>query len=283
MKGHGRLIVIGTPWSWDDLYAVLLESPIYEKVKIPIVNEKDESYWPEVWTPEVIEAQKQEFLSQPNGLFAWMSQFMLDPSLEEGREFKKEWLKDRKYEMLPDLTEFRRTVQANDLAVSMRDVRGGSKFASVTWALHRNGDLYLRDAYKDNLSGPEQLDAMKARYIMHRPQSIIVEKAGQQWFVAQFAKSDPEYQQLPIVPMQQDRDKGRRIKGIFAYFAAKRVWIHKDHTEFEEECLRFRSSRPVDCDLLDATEMAFRALFEEQEERPSFLPVTVSKPYKFRP
>jgi len=278
-----QVVMLGTRWGADDAYGFIIKdndkkpvSKRFKIIQIPAIGEEQypmavkygyvgNTFWDHPkspWPLEALLAKKAEL-----DLTSWMLMYQNDASLEVGREFDEEWIRDRRYKELPDLKEFTRIVGANDLAVSTRDTRHASKFASVTWAIKANGDIYCLDAYKAKLDGPNQLSAIKTRYDLFHPAQVGVEKAGQQWFVAQFAQYDPKYQMLPIVPVQQTRDKGMRIRSIIPFFAAKRVWIGSGMVDLEKELITFRGDRPEDCDLLDATEMAFRLLQTEERRR----------------
>jgi len=278
-------VVHNTRWGADDAYSVLMrensEKPVNKRFKIihiPALGEEQypmavkhgyvgKSFWEDgPWPLDKLLEKKAEL--DPT---SWMTQFQGDVSLEIGREFDDSWLKDRRYEKQPDLKEFAVIVQANDLSVSVRDTRRGSRFASITLGLMPDGDFYVLDAYKMKLTGPDQLKAIKTRYELYHPLKIGLEKEGQQDYVAQFASQDKEFQLLPIVPISsttaRDSRKSMRIRSLIPFFSAKRVWIGQGMTDLEKELITFRGDRPKDCDLLDALEMAFRLLQTEERRR----------------
>ena len=63
----GRLMMVGTPFSYNDLYAELEEKETFQVETYPAINEKGEPLWPERWN---LEALDQRRLSMPAIQFA---------------------------------------------------------------------------------------------------------------------------------------------------------------------------------------------------------------------
>lgn len=85
----GRLIIIGTPISFDDLYSELEANDRYVYRKYPALNEDGEIFWKEYWTMENLMALKAEV-----GEYVFEREMMLRPISSEMSYFKYKYISE---------------------------------------------------------------------------------------------------------------------------------------------------------------------------------------------
>lgn len=100
----GTLILIGTRWHFDDIYAYILEedkkrvekglSPLFEVFFRSVFNEDGSTIFPQKFTSEYVEQLKHEKGSD------FSAQYLNNPIDDENADFKVDWIKE--YEVLPD-------------------------------------------------------------------------------------------------------------------------------------------------------------------------------------
>jgi len=84
----GTIIILQTRWREDDLSGYLLEHEPenWDVIKIPAINEKGESYWPERWSVDKINDIKKTV-----GSYEFSALYQQSPSPAEGGMFERRW------------------------------------------------------------------------------------------------------------------------------------------------------------------------------------------------
>ncbi len=54
----GRMMMVGTPFSYDDLYAELEEKDTFTVETYPAINDKGEALWPERWDLDALKMRE---------------------------------------------------------------------------------------------------------------------------------------------------------------------------------------------------------------------------------
>lgn len=76
---NGRLIVVGTPLSFDDLYSMLKTNPSFEFMMFPAVLLDEKGNWKEPVFPEHYSLAKLKEIYDSMPAWGWQSQYMLNP------------------------------------------------------------------------------------------------------------------------------------------------------------------------------------------------------------
>jgi len=85
----GKLILVGTPISFDDLYSELKDNDRYVYKEYPAIDENGEVFWKEYWTIQDLMALKQEI-----GDYAFEREMMLRPISSEMSYFKYRYVSE---------------------------------------------------------------------------------------------------------------------------------------------------------------------------------------------
>lgn len=81
-------ILIGTPWTFNDVIAISKGGKYVKHIYTPLHDKSGNNAWPEKWTPEFIEKQK-ERIKTPIG---WARMIELDLEKTKGLTLKMDWL-----------------------------------------------------------------------------------------------------------------------------------------------------------------------------------------------
>jgi len=266
--GEGQqVIVVGTRWRFDDLYSDIIKDGGFKVIHVEAIGtEKTEagknyigqSYWSKIWPLEALLLKKREI-----GIYAWMSQYQNDPTLQEGATFNPEWL--QYYDQIPPLDKMR-IIQAVDLALGKKAT--GHHFVIMTVGITMEGNIYILDYYRAQIDPSAQIKAIEAQAAAWHPDIIGIEAVAYQEALIHFLKPT----MLPLVPIQQSRDKVLRIQSLAPYFEQKRVFISKTHEQFIIEYCQFPRGDVEAMDVLDSFEMTIRLGLQQQIDtsRPIF-------------
>lgn len=181
-----------------------------------------------------------------------------------GKELPGEWLSKHFYTS-EDLDYYRnrdnpkvldlKLYMGVDPAASLSD--DADSFAMALLGVGADGNCFLLDVFKDRITFPDQLDAIREWHLSKRPMLIGVESGAYQGVLAQQAARLSSLP--PIVPILQ-RHRGRkqeRILSMSPLFKIGKVRVRSDHKDFIDEWLSYDSSvKNCKDDLLDAVEIA---------------------------
>lgn len=237
----GAIIVIGTRWSYADIYAELLEKWPHD-IKKAIVNEEEkEVLWPEYWTYEKLCERRREI-----GTIFFNCQYQNDPTGMEGDLLKAEWLTP--YEAPPShIVKY----AGIDPALGEGDLQA---IATVGYD-RTTRQAYLLDVWAERQSFPLFLQKVKQLYELHNYAKIFVEANAFQKVLMYL----PELRALPTSPTPTYRDKETRFIAMSSHFEAKRILVNPlllRHSEFWNEWVQFPHGQYDDA--LDAVEIAVR-------------------------
>lgn len=239
----GAIIVIGTRWSYADIYAELLEKwPHDIKQAIEVVDGKETGnvLWPEYWSlPKLRERQKEI------GSIFFNCQYQNDPTGMEGSLLQASWL--HPWEQPPLAT--------NIKCAGVDPALGEGDLQSIATLSHRGQNAYLMDVWAERMPFPLFLQKLKQLHEIHHYSKIFIESNAFQK-VLTFV---PELRGLPIVPTQTVRDKEQRFISMSSHFEAKRVMVNPlllQRSEFWTEWVQFPRGQYDDA--LDSTEIVVR-------------------------
>jgi hypothetical protein len=210
----GRLIIIGTPISFDDLYSELETNDRYTYRKYPALNEDGEIFWREYWTVENLRALKAEV-----GEYVFEREMMLRPISSEMSYFKYKYISEAMRTRLtigtPD-PDARFTVIGVDFAFSEAQ---RADYTVITVVSLVGSSVKIVDVWRargvDDIAISDILSEMTRRY---KADVIIAEDTGQQ---------------IAIVRVLQRR--GHFIKTINTNRYNKKVILSNLNFEFQKK------------------------------------------------
>jgi predicted phage terminase large subunit-like protein len=256
----GAIIVVMTRWSKLDLTGEIINQMVkndevdqWEVVEFPaIIEGKDgaeRSLWPEFWPLE-------ELLSKKAGLDVryWNSQYMQNPTSEEGALIKREWWNIWDKEDPPSCEFTIMTLDAAQESNNRADFN-----ALLTWGVFfneevNNYNIILLNAIKKRMEFPELKELVLQEYKDWEPDSFIVEKKSNGAALYQ----EMRRMGVPISEFTpgKGQDKISRVNAVSDLFRSGIVWApdRRWAKEVIEECNDFPSG--ANDDLVDATTMA---------------------------
>src|SRR6267143_473125 len=269
LEPNGQILVIGTPFGPDDLYARLqMDKWPFRRYDSIVDEEKKESMWPEVLTFEcktgALEGEKHRGqcclsgLRRMLGTVRFNAMYRSDPSGYSGNKLKIEWIKNTFYRSLPDKLD--EIVIGVDPAITERT--GGDYFAMATVGYSEKENLiYAMDFFRAHLTFPEQLAAIAETWKMKRAQRIIIESVAYQKALAQGVQG----MGLPVIPYKTITDKTTRVMNISPYFENHMIRVKEDQDEFIHEYVQF--DKGDHDDLLDALTLAVTDIIDRHTQR----------------
>lgn len=174
----GQLIVVGTPFHVQDLYASIKENSQYYFCRFPALDEQTETrpLWPTRYTAEALIARKSEV-----GSTRFAREYMCTPINDDSSLFPERALRecyDPAYEMPPYLTnEDRQHLQVFigvDLALS--STVGADYTVITTLGLDKNKNRWILDIRrKKGMPMSEQLREIQDVAATYKPLKILIE------------------------------------------------------------------------------------------------------------
>lgn len=244
----GGIIVIGTRWSYADIYAELLEKWPHDVKQAIINNKTKEVLWPEYWTYEKLLERRNEI-----GSIFFNCQYQNDPTGMEGDLLKAEWLHPWETPPQSSLPNF----AGVDAALGEGDL-----FSIATEAYNRkNRQGYLLDVWAERVPFPTALEKLQQQHKRYKYAKIYMESNAFQK-VLMFL---PELKGLPIVPTVTVRDKESRFIAMSSHFESKRILVNPfllQKSEFWHEWLQFPRGQYDDA--LDSTEIVTRNVMSKK-------------------
>ena len=240
LQPGGIIVIVMTRWSTKDLVGKVLKkqgdehADQWEVVEFPaIMPESEEPLWPEFW-------KKEELLSVKASLpiTKWNSQWMQNPTAEEGSIVKREWWQKWQNESVPH---YSYVIQSYDTAFSKKETADYS--AITTWAVFEpeegnSEQIILLDAKRVRLDFPELKKMAWEEYKYWEPDCILIEAK---------ASGTPLTQELrrmgiPVTAYTPSRgqDKIARMNSVAPIFESGMVWA--PDTAFSEEVVEEMAS-----------------------------------------
>ena len=278
----GAIIVVMTRWSKLDLTGQIVNQMVkndevdeWEIVEFPAIMESKEgeelSLWPEFWPLE--ELQSKRATLDPR---YWQSQYMQNPTSEEGALIKREWWKTWEHDV-PPTCEF--IIMSLD-AAQEKNTRADYN-ALTTWGVFFNEEvdnynIILLNAIKKRLEFPELKEMVLEEYGEWEPDSFIVEKKSNGAALYQ----EMRRMGIPVGEFTpgKGQDKISRVNAVADLFHSGIVWAPEKRwaQEVIEECNDFPSG--ANDDLVDSTTLAlarfrqggFIRLPTDEKEDPMF-------------
>ena len=248
----GGIIVIGTRWSYADLYSDLLEK--WDNSVLKAID-KGKVLWAEYWPLTKLEKRREEI-----GTIIFNCQYQNDPSDMEGDLLKGEWLHPWDSPPRPTCEYY----AAIDPSMGEYDYFGIA-IGAFDRVWNKN---YLVDVWIEH---KPLVDILKNKIPLLNNQYRFVKVYFEKNFWQKLLLNVPELKSLPIVPIVTVRDKTSRFISMTSHFESKRILVNPDllhNSKFYLEWIQYPHGQHDDG--LDATEMLVSNMIKREAAKPVF-------------
>ena len=276
LEPYGRIVVVGTRWSYADFYGELLgpKTEIYNKyykngiwdciVQQAILDDgKKIVLWPERWSYNKLE----EIRSNQQAIFA--CQYQNDPTALMSQKFKWEWF--RWYVMEGDILHVRSEEQTYKIDVKDLQVYIGvdpaisqsasaDYFALVVVGFDGNNRCYVLDYVYKHLTFNAQIEAIMMKIAQWKPIRVAIETVSYQAALKQEMTRIMNKRRLftPIKELNTRKDKVTRSARLSGMFESGKVFLQQEKQgELIDTLLQFPKGEHDD--LFDGLDFAIDA------------------------
>lgn len=261
----GRAVIIGTILHFDSLVnKVMKQQDVFKswqtRVFYAITTEEDgteRALWPEHRSLEKLRSMRddpsdQEFV----GSIAFAQEYQHKPFSEEDAIIKPDWIKECEPSQVPDKHMRLARVLTIDPAASERQTADFT--AMIVADLYTDGNVYIRAIRNQRTSPSVTADTVRELDEIYKPQVIGIEKGALGLVFRDLLEG------LPVIGLEPDKDKVRRLLAVSRFFEAGRVYTVKNIQNgqaFREQLIEF--PKGTHDDMVDAAAYAVRLLFVE--------------------
>ena len=292
LAAKGKVVVIMTPWTDDDLAARILRSeknvqllrlPVEAEENDPLGREVGQALCPELGKDDQWLADfKASYISDPQGgQRAWTALYQCSPRQEEGNIVQRNWFKY--YDPDEELV-FGTEMISVDASFKGDDT---SDFVSIQVWGKRAQDYYLRYCLNKRLNFPDTVEAIKTIYrLFPRARTVLIEEAANGPAIIQTLQRE-----MFIIPVTPLGGKISRVNAIspaiesghvFLPDPAKAPWV----ADYIDQWVAFPNAK--NDDMVDATSQALARMiyssgevWEEKEQNPVFDVERLFDPYNY--
>lgn len=267
----GRAVVIGTILHFDSLVnKVMKQQDVFKswqtRVFYAITTEEDgteRALWPEHRSLEKLRAMRddpgdQDFI----GSITFAQEYQHKPFSEEDAIIQPDWIKECEPSQVPDKHTRLARVLTIDPAASERQTADFT--AMIVADLYTDGNVYIRAIRNQRTSPSVTADTIRELDEIYKPQVIGIEKGALGLVFRDLLEG------LPVIGLEPDKDKVRRLLAVSRFFEAGRVYTVKNIQNgqaFREQLIEF--PKGTHDDMVDAAAYAVRLLFVEGENQVS--------------
>lgn len=267
----GRAVVIGTILHFDSLVnKVMKQQDVFKswqtRVFYAITTDEDgteRALWPEHRSLEKLKSMRdnpndQEFV----GSITFAQEYQHKPFSEEDAIIQPDWIKECEPSQVPDKHTRLARVLTIDPAASERQTADFT--AMIVADLYADGNVYIRAIRNQRTSPSVTADTVRELDEIYKPQVIGIEKGALGLVFRDLLEG------LPVIGLEPDKDKVRRLLAVSRFFEAGRVYTVKNIQNgqaFREQLIEF--PKGTHDDMVDAAAYAVRLLFVEGENQVS--------------
>ncbi len=292
LAAKGKVVVIMTPWTDDDLAARIIRSeknvqllrlPVEAEENDPLGREVGQALCPELGKDDQWLADfKASYISDPQGgQRAWTALYQCSPRQEEGNIVQRNWFKY--YDPDEEL------VFGTEMISVDASFKGDatSDFVSIQVWGKRAQDYYLRYCLNKRLNFPDTVEAIKTIYrLFPRARTVLIEEAANGPAIIQTLQRE-----MFIIPVTPLGGKISRVNAIspaiesghvFLPDPSKAPWV----ADYIDQWVAFPNAK--NDDMVDATSQALARMiyssgevWEEKEQKPVFDVERLFDPYNY--
>ena len=261
---EGEMLIIGTRWSYYELYSYILEKLVDQvDTHIHSAYNSDGS----LYFPERLGKEKLKELRNFHGSYFFSAFYLLDPVDEESALIKKDqilYYGDNEDQKLPkNLTKF----SLCDPAVSQQENADYSTI--VTIGVDQFDNWYVLEVRRERWTVGTLVDNLFSVYKLWKPNSMSIEVIGQaQGLMTPIRMEEqrraeegkPCYLPLVEIKSRPQYTKEMRIRSVLQpRFERGKVFIRRDMFDLEEELLKFPKAKHDDIidPMTDMEEIAY--------------------------
>lgn len=203
----GGILVVGTRWSYADIYGQLIESWPHDIKKA--IQDDGTSLWPDYWTLEKLQQRREDI-----GSVFFNCQYQNDPTGMTGELLKAEWLHPWEEHPSPNIFKYAGVDPA---------LGEGDQQAIATMGYDQTKQQgYLIDVWSETVAFPSFLEKLRQLHVLHDYSKIYFESNAFQKVLSFL----PEIRQLPAVPTHTSKNKEQRFIPMSSHFEAKRILVN---------------------------------------------------------
>ena len=261
----GRAVIIGTILHFDSLVnKVMKQQDVFKswqtRVFYAITTEEDgteRALWPEHRSLEKLRAMRDDPSDQDFiGSITFAQEYQHKPFSEEDAIIQPDWIKECEPSQVPDRHTRLARVLTIDPAASERQTADFT--AMIVADLYTDGNVYIRAIRNQRTSPSVTADTVRELDEIYKPQVIGIEKGALGLVFRDLLEG------LPVIGLEPDKDKVRRLLAVSRFFEAGRVYTVKNIQNgqaFREQLIEF--PKGTHDDMVDAAAYAVRLLFVE--------------------
>lgn len=217
-----QLCVIGTYYSFHELYEHIDRKGVLQKIVQPCVDEEGRGI---LWNADQVIAKKKLM-----GSATFATQCLCDPKASSTIGFKKEWIRYWDASTYAGLNIY--------IFVDPAGKVNRKRDNSVFWVIGLDAmdNFYVIDLIADKLTLVQRCRTLFHLHRTYSPRTVFYESVGMQ--------ADTEYIQeemnrinyrFALVPFGQTQDKGMRMEALIPYFEAGRIFLpeHRIHRNWQ--------------------------------------------------
>lgn len=267
----GRAVIIGTILHFDSLVnKVMKQQDVFKswqtRVFYAITTEEDgteRALWSEHRSLEKLRAMRDDPSDQDFiGSITFAQEYQHKPFSEEDAIIQPDWIKECEPSQVPDKHTRLARVLTIDPAASERQTADFT--AMIVADLYTDGNVYIRAIRNQRTSPSVTADTVRELDEIYKPQVIGIEKGALGLVFRDLLEG------LPVIGLEPDKDKVRRLLAVSRFFEAGRVYTVKNiqnGQSFREQMIEF--PKGTHDDMVDAAAYAVRLLFVEGENQVS--------------
>jgi len=254
-----KMVLLQTPLDGDDLIERCMKDPQWHTAEFSCFDDSGDSNWPARWSTEELLADKQAHIDR-NQLSLWMREMEVKIVSPELSHFRQEWLMN--WDVLPDgmityigVDPTPPPKDAEQKAVL--DPRRLDDAAIVAFGLWQ-GKAFLLDYYTCKSPNPDELISKIFEFVIRfKPlrvgfESILFARTIKFYLEKEMRK---RHHFFTVEAVEDRRKKSLRIVQAYTARASGRtLYVHRTHTEFIEQFVRYPNVEHDD--LLDAGAIA---------------------------
>lgn len=244
LKHWQQLIITGSNLHPQSLMWNVMQRQGWKKLDIQLLNEKNESIWPEFWPMEKIDERIQDI-----GRQAFNAEFMNRPEPFGATIFSREWFKH--YE--PDSEAFKdllskglHTIISIDPAISKKETADYTAICAISSTFDKDPDHYLRrdGMIRGHWTINQQVNEAVRLYDKFKASEIRIETVAYQEALAQEIRRfcDDNRRHINIIEHKPDKDKERRAHKVAPTIERGKVFYDptdRGHVSFIDEAVLF--------------------------------------------